>query len=104
MEIKGSFIGKSTTIQGTLSFSGDIRIDGHVKGTLSGGNTGRVLISEKGCFEGTAEADRIEVRGQFVGKSNSDGFYVYAPGTVRGEVKSSSIFVEDGAKIFNSGV
>lgn len=103
MEITGSFIGKSTKIHGTLVFNGDIRIDGHVTGTLSGGTTGRIFVSEKGHFEGTAEGDRIEIRGVFAGDANADGVFVYAPGTVRGRVKSSSIFVEDGAKIFNSG-
>lgn len=102
MEIKGSFIGKSTTIQGALSFSGDIRIDGRVTGTLSGGTTGRVFVSEKGYFEGVAESERIEVRGQFIGDANADGVFVYAPGILKGQVKSSSVFVEDGAKIFNS--
>ncbi len=103
MDIKGSFIGKNTKIQGTLSFSGDIRIDGHVAGTLSGGNTGRILISEKGYFEGNAEADRIETRGVFLGDAKADGFFVYAPGIAKGHIQSVSIFVEDGAKIFNSG-
>lgn len=102
MEIKGSFIGKSTTIQGTLAFSGDIRIDGHVKGNISGGTTGRVFVSEKGYVEGVADAERIEVRGLFVGDAIADGIFVYAPGIVRGTVKSSSVFVENGAKIFNS--
>ncbi|WP_027359706.1 bactofilin family protein [Desulforegula conservatrix] len=103
MEIKGSYIGKDTKIQGTLSFSGDIRIDGHVDGALSGGTTGRILISEKGYFEGKAEAERIEIRGVFRGDAKVDGFFVYAPGVAKGCIQSSSIFVEDGAKIFNSG-
>lgn len=100
--IKGSYLGRSTKITGSLVFEGDLRIDGSVSGSVSGGGTGRIFVSEKGRVAGDMRAERIEVRGEVEGKLEADGLFVYAPGMVRGEVSSTSVFVEEGAKIFNT--
>lgn len=98
MDINGSLIGKGTSIEGTLSFSGSLRIDGNVKGSIHGGS-GRLVISETGIFEGKAESERIEVRGRFEGQAKAGGIFVYAPGILSGSADGDSVFVEDGAQI-----
>lgn len=99
MDLNGSLIGKGTSIEGTLSFSSSLRIDGNVKGNIHGGGSGRLVISETGIFEGKAESEKIEVRGRFGGQAKAGGIFVYAPGVLSGSADGDSVFVEDGARI-----
>ena len=49
-----SLIGTGTTIEGDVSFTGGLRIDGHVKGDVraSGNKPGTLVISELAKVEG----------------------------------------------------
>lgn len=47
-------------------------------------------------------AERIEVRGEVEGKLEADGLFVYAPVRQAVVSNSTSVFVEEGAKIFNT--
>ena len=49
-----SLIGSGTTIQGDISFTGGLRIDGHVKGNVhaTGNKPGTLVISELAKVEG----------------------------------------------------
>lgn len=100
--IIGSLIGRSTSIIGTLVFNESLRIDGNISGSVSGGETGRVIVSEKGRVSGSVEVERIEVRGVVEGSIKTNGLFVYAPGIVKGKTDTVSIFVEEGATIFNT--
>ena len=52
-----SLIGAGTTIEGNISFTGGLRIDGHVKGNVraSGSKPGTLVISELAKVEGETE-------------------------------------------------
>jgi cytoskeletal protein CcmA (bactofilin family) len=66
----GSLIGTTTTITGNLEFSGGLRIDGTVKGSVycvDGEKGGMLVISESGRVEGEVRAGHLVVAGRIDG-------------------------------------
>jgi cytoskeletal protein CcmA (bactofilin family) len=65
----GTLIGAGTTIEGNLSYSGGLRIDGSVKGDLrcASGDACMVVVSEHGQVEGEVHAAHLVVSGRIVG-------------------------------------
>jgi cytoskeletal protein CcmA (bactofilin family) len=65
----GTLIGAGTTVEGNLSYSGGLRIDGSVKGDLrcASGDSCMVVVSEHGQVEGEVHAAHLVVSGRIVG-------------------------------------
>ena len=65
----GTLVGSGTTIEGTLSYSGGLRIDGTVKGDIRcvDGEVGMVIISELGHVIGEVHAAHLVVSGKVTG-------------------------------------
>lgn len=65
----GTLIGAGTTVEGNLSYSGGLRVDGSVKGDLrcASGDACMVVISEHGQVEGEVHAAHLVVSGRITG-------------------------------------
>jgi cytoskeletal protein CcmA (bactofilin family) len=66
----GSLVGATTTITGNLEFSGGLRIDGTVKGSVfcvDGEKGGMLVVSESGRVEGEVRAGHLVVGGRIDG-------------------------------------
>lgn len=65
----GTLVGAGTVIEGTLSYSGGLRIDGMVKGDVrcSNGEPAMVIISELGSVVGEVHAAHLVVSGKITG-------------------------------------
>jgi cytoskeletal protein CcmA (bactofilin family) len=65
----GTLIGAGTVIEGNLSYSGGLRIDGTVKGDLRCANGGScmVVVSEHGQVDGEVHAAHLVVSGRING-------------------------------------
>lgn len=61
-----SLIGTGTTITGDIESSGDIRIDGVLKGNIRGG--ARILIGKDGVVEGDIEGLSADIMGKVHGR------------------------------------
>ncbi|HEX5025837.1 MAG TPA: polymer-forming cytoskeletal protein [Agriterribacter sp.] len=61
-----SLIGAGTVIKGDVISSGDIRIDGTLKGNISG--SAKVLIGAEGIVEGDIEGQQADILGKVSGK------------------------------------
>ena len=61
-----SLIGAGTIIKGDVVSSGDIRIDGTLKGNISG--SAKVLIGAEGVVEGDIEGQQADILGKVSGK------------------------------------
>jgi cytoskeletal protein CcmA (bactofilin family) len=61
-----SLIGTGTTITGDIESSGDIRIDGVLKGNIRGG--ARILIGKDGVVEGDIEGLSADIMGKVQGR------------------------------------
>ncbi|MDR0295224.1 MAG: polymer-forming cytoskeletal protein [Prevotellaceae bacterium] len=90
-----------TEIIGSINASGDMRIDGVLEGNLM--SKGRVVIGESGRIKGDLICKNVDIWGSFEGKitaSESTNFKAMA--VVIGEIKSSKLYIEAGAKFNGS--
>ena len=65
----GTLVGTGTTIEGTVSYAGGLRIDGTVKGDVRcvNGDPGMVIVSELGNVIGEVHAAHLVVSGKIDG-------------------------------------
>ena len=85
-----------TSIEGEVNSSGDIRVDGSMKGSIN--ITGKLVIGEKGSVEGEISCAYATVSGSLKGKINiSEQLSLLATAKVNGEVKTNKLSVEPGA-------
>ena len=60
-----NLIGKGTVIKGDVVSSGDIRIDGHLVGSLK--SNGKVVIGQTGIVEGDLTCKQADISGEVKG-------------------------------------
>ena len=60
-----NLIGNGTVIKGDIESSGDIRIDGHLIGSLK--SSGKVIIGQTGILEGDIACKQAEISGNVKG-------------------------------------
>ncbi len=100
---QSAYIGKSLSIEGTITGSDDLVIEGRVKGSIKlSDNT--LTIGSNGVVEADVEAKEIRVQGKLNGATKArDRIEIGKTGSVEGEVTTSRIAVEDGA-VFRGSV
>ena len=97
-----SLIGEGTVIQGTLSFSGGLRIDGEVQGDVvaDAGSTSILVISEKAKVTGTVKAGHVIINGTVIGPVESNHLLELQPkALIQGDVRYESLEMHQGATI-----
>jgi len=91
-----SFLGKDVEFEGKLTFRGTVRVDGHLKGEISG--DGNLIIGEEALIEADMHASYIvitgEVRGNIIADQRVD---ISAPAKVFGNVRAPSVVMDQGA-------
>lgn len=95
-----SLIGAGTTIEGNVIFSGGLRIDGEVKGsvTAKGDQPGTLVVSEHARIDGEVNVAHLVVNGTINGPVRSDEFLELQPrARVTGDVEYNSIEMHLGA-------
>jgi cytoskeletal protein CcmA (bactofilin family) len=95
-----SLIGTGTTIEGNISFTGGLRIDGHVKGNVkaSGNKPGTLVISELAKVEGDIDVAHVVVNGTVAGPVRASEYVELLPkARVTGNVSYKSIEIHVGA-------
>lgn len=91
-----STIGSSMNMEGELKTTGDIRIDGTVKGNIS--TTARLVIGTSGKVEGTVKCKSAEIFGKLDGKLEvTELLTLKQSAFVKGEVSLGKLSVEPGA-------
>jgi cytoskeletal protein CcmA (bactofilin family) len=63
-EVQG-FLGEGIELKGDLSFSGAVRVDGHLTGEIVRG--GVLIVGERGLVDAAIEVGSLQVRGQVQG-------------------------------------
>src|SRR2546421_9864792 len=95
-----SLIGAGTTIHGNVSFSGGLRIDGHVVGNVkaTGNQPGTLVISELAKVEGDIDVAHVVVNGTVAGPVRASEYVELLPkARVTGNVAYRSIEIHVGA-------
>ncbi len=91
-----NIINEGTQITGDITASGDIRIDGELKGNINA--KGKLVIGPKGSVEGEINCKNIEVSGSLKGKINvSELLTMKSTSLIYGEITAGKLAVEPGA-------
>ena len=97
----GTFFGPNVTIDGTVSGSEAVLIEGTVRGKIN--LTNDLRIGTKARVEATVHAKNVTVEGKLAGDvSADDRVELIASATVDGNIKAPKIVVAEGAKFRGS--
>ena len=93
-------IGAGTDIHGSVTFSGGLRVDGHVRGNIIAvdGKPSTVVLSEKARVEGEIRVSHVVVNGTVVGPIVGAEYLELQPkAVVTGDVSYRTIEIHLGA-------
>jgi cytoskeletal protein CcmA (bactofilin family) len=94
-----TLISKGVKIEGKLSCSGSIRLDGEVQGDISSQSS--VIIGEDGSVNGQINAENITIGGKVTGTVKAkDKLVLNSKGNLKGDIFAKVLAVEAGA-VFN---
>jgi len=95
-------IGGGTTIEGHITFTGGLRVDGHVRGniTASDGKPGTLVLSEEARIEGEIRVSHIVINGTVVGPVHAAEYVeLQAKANVTGDVYYKTLEIQLGAVV-----
>jgi cytoskeletal protein CcmA (bactofilin family) len=97
----GTFFGPNVTIDGTISGSEPVLIEGTIRGKIN--LSGELRIGTKARVEATVHAKNVTVEGKLTGDiSADDRVELIASATVDGNIKAPKIIVAEGARFRGS--
>lgn len=92
-----NIIGKSTTLEGNLNTSGNLRIEGKIIGGIN--STAKVVLSNSSTLEGSIIAQQAEIAGRVRGTIEVMELLVLKPtAVVDGDITTTKLVFEEGAK------
>lgn len=96
-----TLISTDTRLEGNISFSGGLRVDGKIRGDVSEASAPAMLVlSEHGRIEGAVTVARIILNGEVQGPVRSSEFLeLLAKSRVQGDVYYKSLEIHTGAII-----
>jgi cytoskeletal protein CcmA (bactofilin family) len=97
-----SLIGEGTRIDGDISFSGGLRIDGHVRGNITGteDRPSTLVLSDQAIIEGGIEVSHAVINGTVVGPIHShDYLELQSSARISGEVCYKTVEIQIGATV-----
>ena len=80
--------------EGNISGSGDLQVDGQIKGDVK---VGRLIVGETGAIEGSVNADYVEVRGRIVGAVSGKQVKLISTAYVDGDITAERLSIDIGA-------
>ena len=94
-----AFVGKGVEFKGTISYSGTVRIDGHVDGEIY--TDGVLLIGDEAVIQAKIRAGTIVCKGKITGDLVATAcIKLRAPAIMTGSIKTPILSMEDGV-VFN---
>lgn len=97
-----SLIGAGTMIEGNVTFSGGLRVDGEIKGnvTASGEQPSTLVVSEHARIDGEIQVSHLVVNGAINGPVHSAEFLeLQARSRVKGDVHYNTLEMHLGAVV-----
>lgn len=93
-EIK-AFLGEGTDFKGILTFEGTVRVDGRLEGEIYTKDT--LIVGESAVVGAEINVHTIVISGIVRGNVNATGkIEVHRPGKLYGNVKTPSLYIEEG--------
>ena len=93
-------IGAGTTIEGDITFTGGLRVDGRVRGNVvaSDGKSGTLVLSEQAQIEGEVRVSHVVINGTLVGPIHAAEYIeLQSKANVTGDVYYKSLEIQLGA-------
>lgn len=91
-------LGEGTLIEGNLSSSGDLRIDGEIQGDVK--TQGKCVLGASGKILGNIEAKCCDISGAVEGNVRiTDLLLIKSTGKVHGDINTVKIVVENGGEL-----
>ena len=97
-----SLIGTGTVVEGDVSFSGGLRIDGTVRGnvTTANGEPGTLVVSEQARIDGEIKVSHVVVNGTVNGPVTANDFLeLQAKARIVGDIEYRSLGMDRGAVV-----
>jgi cytoskeletal protein CcmA (bactofilin family) len=95
-----SLIGPGTVIEGNVSFTGGLRIEGTVKGNVfADGDNATVVLCELATVEGEVKAPNIIVNGTITGSVYSRALELQPKARILGDVQYGALEMHPGAVV-----
>jgi len=92
-----TILGASAVLEGTLSSSGNVRLDGTFTGTLD--INGNVLVGETAQINADIEARNISIAGAVRGNVTGNKVQLLRTGRIWGDISATALTTEEGAFI-----
>lgn len=95
-------IGAGTMIEGNITFSGGLRVDGHVRGNVMAvdGKPGTLVLSEQAQIEGEIRVSHVVINGTVVGPVHAAEYVeLQSKANVTGDVYYKTLEMHLGAVI-----
>lgn len=95
-----TLIGATARVDGNIHFTGGLRIDGAVKGSVVAEDAGTVIVSEEASVEGEIRVGHAVINGKVVGPIHgTESVELQAKANVNGDVHYKSLEVQLGAVV-----
>jgi cytoskeletal protein CcmA (bactofilin family) len=97
-----SLIGAGTRIDGNISFSGGLRVDGHIKGNITalGDKPSTLVLSDEAIVEGVIQVSHAVINGTVVGAMQvSEYVELQAKAKVSGDIHYKTMEIQLGASV-----
>ena len=95
-------IGAGTTVDGDVTFTGGLRVDGIVKGNVAtaNGETGTLVVSEHARIDGEIRVSHVVINGTVNGPITADDFLeLQAKARVAGDIAYRTLEMQLGAVV-----
>jgi cytoskeletal protein CcmA (bactofilin family) len=95
-------IGAGTTIEGSITFTGGLRVDGRVRGDViaADGKPGTLVLSEQAQIEGEIRVSHVVINGTVVGPVHAAEYIeLQAKANVTGDVYYKTLEIQLGAVV-----
>ena len=93
-----AFLGVGTEYEGKLSFKGTVRIDGIFTGQII--TEGTLVVGKDAIVSGEVRVGELMLTGKIIGDIYAErSVMVYKNGQVEGVINSSTLIMEEGARI-----
>ena len=91
-----NIIGEGSILTGNLNSSGNIRLEGKVKGDIT--SSSKVACGETSIVDGNVTADNAEIAGKVTGKVNvNDLLILKSSAKIQGDISTNNLVIESGA-------
>jgi cytoskeletal protein CcmA (bactofilin family) len=97
-----SNIGRSLTLEGEITGSEDLTVEGHVQGTITLENNS-LLVASSGRIKADIRVKNIKIEGQVDGQIHATGkVFISEQGRISGDITARRISIQDGAQFKGS--